>query len=656
MSEIDKTVSMYTPLDDNGEPYGEGGRMYLSRLGGGGFGETYRAYFSADSWRSNGTPDGVVKVFTYGNDPDIQKLCRDSEFHRLENARLNAKELRDLSPRPCSCGIAHIHPNNYPAFLMSYIEGVSFEDILRDMARGNTPSARERLAYATALAEPLRALHSARTRARDGAPTDRYMHGDVKPNNLVIQYEPLDGLGVTGEQGSKEVFPRGLRLDDERQKFQIKRCRLLDFGTLREDADIAYPELTPAYELDLRQIGLYAVYAAPERLNKNEIQLPTGERVVIPGCLSVTSKSDVWSYGILLLRMCYPDLYASHHEKTDSRSRPLMIDGLSTVQKAIEDSARTTREQLEVECRTISQSQHPDKRYLDVIDHLLANVILRCLEPASSDRPSMAQITSLLESAWKLLRTGEFGALKECDLSGIIDENLGLRKIDRNPTPTFVDSAASQAQDAATSDAWDPRSRKDLNYSENATGSPAIKEHVAILGDDCDDGLQSGKQRHVLAFSVLACVTSLAAPLLLWSILLEDGIVYVDLVPLVLGSAAVLIGAIASVLSRGIAAVSAVASLALATAVCLLFPNAAMMLPAALGASNAQYHIAEHLDAEGNTDAAFVYYEQSANADNPFSLYALGEYYEYGSGPVEQNSEMADAYYERATSLGYPPA
>lgn len=658
MDEASATAGIYIPFDEDGNKLSDG-MMYLSRLGGGGFGETYYAYFSKRRCLEGGVPDGVVKAFTGGNDRGAQELCRNSEFHRLENVRSNAKEIRDLSPCPYSRGEARIHPKSYPAFLMSYVEGVSFEDVLCGMAHGNTPSARERLAYATALAEPLRALHAACARRRDGALTGRYMHGDIKPNNLVVQYGRLDGARAYGEQGSKEVSPWGLRARDETQRFQIEKCCLLDFGTLREATDVVYPELTPPWELDVRQIGLYAVYAAPERLNSDEVEMSTGARVVYPGCLSVSPRSDVWSYGILLLRMCFPDLYDRHYDNTCSRNGVLAIGSLPSIKNAIEASAEVTRSKLESACHSIPCTHGSNKRYLDVIDCLFAHVIARCLAPMPEDRPSMSQIASLLRRAWDLLKAGEFGALDANELRCLVDDKLGRKRIGHVDTPSFVETSIEKTESVDVVDVWGGVSYKGGFSSDDDAGQSAPQTASVLVKEfpdgDFDGSIPPRSRLRTVSLSVLSCLSSLAAPLVFWSILLAGETVHVDTMPLAVGFIAVLVGIAAVVLSKGATAVFALVSLALATAICVIFPDAAMTLPASLGASNAQYHIAERLDAEGDTDAAFEHYVKSADAGNPFANYALGEYYEYGSGPAEQNNEKAIEYYERASELGYLP-
>lgn len=655
MDEASAAAGVYVPFgEDDHSPCPEG-TMYLSRLSGGGFGETYYAYFSKEHCRAGGVPDGVVKVFTHGNDPDVQEQCRNSEFHRLESARDNARELRDLSPRPCSRGNAYIHPRNYPAFLMSFVEGVSFEDVLCDMARGNTPSARERLAYATALAEPLRALHSAQARAADGTLVDQYMHGDIKPNNLIVQYEPLDGIVIPGEQWSREVFPRGRHLEDGQQKFQIKKCCLLDFGTLREDADVARQELTPPWELDIRQIGLYTVYAAPERLNSDEIELRPGVRVVYPGCLSVSAKSDVWSYGILLLRMCFPDLYDLHYHDTRPSGQAL-VSNLPSMKAAIEESARATRSRLEDACRSIAcLHSASDKRYLAVIDSLFAHVIVRCIEAKPNDRPTMDQIERLFRNTWGCLRNNTIKSFDADSLKCFVESNLGTKHSDRVATPPFVDTSPESTESVAG--AWD-NEPYDLDPGDTREPSAAQK-FDDVIDRHPDDGIDHSaplrNRFRTAVLSTLACLPSVAIPLVFWCVLSSGGAIHVDAVPIALGFLAVLIGAVAVVLSKGTALVFTLASLALSATICIALPDTAMTFSASLGSSNAQYHIAERLDSEGNTDAAFEHYMSSAEAGNPFANYALGEYYEYGSGPAEQNSETASEYYSRAEELGYSP-
>lgn len=652
MNYTGETAGLYIPLDENGNQRVDG-KMYLSCLGGGGFGKTYCAYSSKDRCLRGETPDGVVKVFFHEEGPEVQKLCRDSEYHRLVVARKNSQALRSLSPRPINVGEASIHPNKYPAFLMSYIPGVGLEEVLDEMACGNAPSSRERLAYATALAEPLRALHSAQARRQDGSLVELYAHGDVKPNNFVVQYAAFTNNEAAGEPWSKEVLPRGPYHSGLLNSCQIERCCLLDFGTLREASEVARPELTAVWELDVRQIGLHAVYSAPEKLNSDRVMLDSGE-TVLPGALSVTSKSDVWSYGILLLRMCHPDLYSSYKEGVCeflTLGRGITADNLPSVKSAVEESAERTRGQLKDRESAFGRVQNPDRPYLSVVDALLALVIYACLQRSPSDRPSMAQLSDLYGDVWTRLKDGSLEKLGEDDLHQLVSQKLGFRNQERTSTPTFVSLASERTQDVPVMDA--------RNAFPNRAAAPAT-EAAGALEDALDDSYaestaSASRPFRTIALSAAACVSAFAVPLTFWSVLSAGGATHVDLIPLTIGLAAILVGAVAVVLSRGAAAVSAVVSLVLAGAACFLFPAEAMMLPAAIGSSNAQYHIAERLDSEGDTDSAFDYYAKSAEAGNPFANYALGEYYEFGSGPVEQDPDAASAYYKQAGDLGYSP-
>lgn len=593
---------------------GRGVRALAERLGEGGFGKTYviRA--------GDGNELGVAKAF----DGPSGKALRDSEFHRLSAIHARGEGMANYCPVPIVKGsVLSDGAAPLPAFLMTRMPGVPLDRFLTEKG---CLTAVERAALALAMIEPLKALHSI-TGEDDHAVRfeDNMMHGDLKPDNILIS-ERRDSSG-------EGLF----------------KASLIDFGTARESSsnNPRAKSFTPTYKLLSLPIGLQGKYGAPERFRARSVM-----GYFLPGAGLATGKSDVWSYAMLILSSFNPEVFERYRDLLEG-----YIDRLDygaqcwdALSNGIEKEANGIVRHLLKADKMMWETVSEERRSADfVVDRALNGVIVRCLNSKPADRPQSKQIYDFLKNAlWNVaLKSKEDpGIWKKWDepfLGRVLDERLG----------TFqCDILGEQRNCEGHPQASNPRVTPAYAGVLNSEGREEDAEDD-VLTQSRKGRSSSWADRHRILFSLMASMPGLSLPFFIWGRLADGETVHYDAPMLGVGAALVAIGVFALAAARGRGAARSSAAIAVALALCLALPGAAVWLPATLGGSNAQYSLAMGFEKRGDFHGAFSRYELSAAAGNPFACMAIGQYYEYGIDPVEEDSEAADAYYRQAREFGY---
>lgn len=621
----------------------------------GGFGEIYPA--SRVLANNHYEPYGVVKVFK----KQPNRESRDSEWHRLGIVQ-SQDVFSPYCPKPLETGTAKIDGEEFPAFSMTQIEGVTFEEIRKNLP-DNIPT-KDLLTLMYGIIEPIAAFHSIEQKDLQGTFTDEsMMHGDLKPNNLIVTLNEKQLSSIHSINRSLMYFG---------QRYYIDNVSIIDFGTTRTAVNIDenHSGITQRLQQNPEILGLQMEYGAPERFVLGEIN---GKPAA--GVDTAHSRSDIWSFGILVLQLFDKQIFASYKDSVDGIFKP-SAEGCERLCRDLPKIASSAVESL--------QGYSSLKTNEEIAKSAIAGIISLCLKPKPDDRPSAFDIMEIIEKLIvnydELIR--EIDYKDSCLLKVLPQKKLNAARVKKTtpltPNTPLLNTrkqnpkAEKRKVEKVTPSLFSYPSPGKCSTNEKKSELPLVERQsitmkILRLLSDClltpimlttDKKFRASfARRHPFALSFLCTIPPFfAVPLLWWSRLSIDNCTHLDAACIIAGILLLVISAIAVSLEKRKGIFRAILAISLASIICYLAPPVAIIIPSSIHASNANY--IRGLECEQNNDIskAIVYFEDSASNGNPFAAFTLGQYYEYGTDDLEPNADISQQYYKQAEESGYCPA